>query len=48
MSAEMGKKKIAEEIWMRYFNERLFEQGIIDEKMRNKISVKLNENMRKR
>lgn len=48
MSAEMEKKKLAEEIWLRYFNERLFEQGVIDEKTRNKIALKLNENKRNR
>lgn len=46
MSAETEKKKVAEEIWLRYFNERLFEQGIIDGKTRNKIALKLNENKR--
>lgn len=28
MSAEMEKKKMAEEIWLDYFNEYLFEHGI--------------------
>ena len=31
MSAEMEKKKTAEVVWLDYFNEYLFEHGIIDE-----------------
>ena len=42
MSAEMEKKKMAEEIWLDYFNEYLFEHGIIDEVMRNKLKIKIN------
>ena len=42
MSAEMEKKKTAEEIWLDYFNEYLFEHGIIDEVMRNKLKIKIS------
>ena len=42
MSAEMEKKKMAEEIWLDYFNEYLFEHGIIDEVMRNKPKIKIS------
>ena len=42
MSAEMEKKKMAEEVWMDYFNEYLFENGIIDEAMRNKLKIKIS------
>ena len=41
MSAEMEKKKMAEEIWLDYFNEYLFEHGIIDEVIRNKLKIKI-------
>ena len=40
MGTEMEKKKAAEEVWMDYFNEYLFEHGIIDEAMRNKLKIK--------
>lgn len=41
MSTEMGKKKAAEVVWLGYFNEYLFEKGIIDEAMRNKLKIKI-------
>lgn len=41
MSAEMEKKKVAEEIWLEYFNEKLFESGLIDETTRNKLRIKI-------
>lgn len=41
MSAEMEKKKVAEEVWLNYFNECLFEKGLIDEAMRNKLRIKI-------
>ena len=42
MSTEMGKKKAAEVVWLGYFNEYLFEKGIIDEAMRNKLKIKIS------
>lgn len=42
MSAEMEKKKTAEVVWLDYFNEYLFEKGIIDEAMRNKLKIKIS------
>ena len=36
-----AKKYIAEQIWLRYFNQRLFEQGIIAEADRNKMMMKI-------
>lgn len=42
MSAEMEKKKTAEVVWLDYFNEYLFEHGIIDEAMRNKLKIKIS------
>ncbi len=38
----MGKKKAAEVVWLGYFNEYLFEKGIIDEAMRNKLKIKIS------
>lgn len=42
MSAETEKKKTAEVVWLDYFNEYLFEKGIIDEAMRNKLKIKIS------
>lgn len=42
MSAEMEKKKTAEVVWLDYFNEYLFEHGIIDEVTRNKLKIKIS------
>ncbi len=42
MSAEMDKKKAAEVVWLGYFNEYLFERGLIDETMRNKLKIKIS------
>ena len=47
MSAEMEKKKMAEEVWMDYFNEYLFEHGIIDEVTRNKLKIKISATTKK-
>lgn len=41
MGTEMDKKKAAEVVWLGYFNEYLFERGIIDEAMRNKLKIKI-------
>ena len=47
MGTEMEKKKAAEEGWMDYFNEYLFEHGIIDEAMRNKLKIKISTTTKK-
>ena len=47
MSAEMEKKKVAEVVWLDYFNEYLFEKGIIDEAMRNKLKIKISTTAKK-
>ena len=41
MSAEMEKKKVAEKVWLDYFNEYLFEHGLIDKTTRNKLRIKI-------
>ncbi len=48
MSAEMEKKKVAEEVWLDYFNEYLFEHEIIDEVTRNKLKIKIITTTKKR
>lgn len=42
MSTEMEKKKTAEMVWLNSFNECLFEKGLIDETMRNKLKIKIS------
>ena len=37
VSAEEQKKREAEELWLHYFNQTLFEAGLITEKERNRI-----------
>ena len=46
--ADMQKKKVAEEVWLDYFNEYLFEHGIIDEVTRNKLKIKIITTTKKR
>ena len=41
ISDEKWKEHIAEEIWLGYFNSFLFEKGIISEKERNKLALKI-------
>ena len=41
MSTEMEKRKAAEKAWLNYFNEYLFEHGVIDETTRNKLRIKI-------
>ena len=36
----------AKEIWLNYFNNVLFEKGIIDEKERNKMIILISKNCR--
>lgn len=48
MSAEMEKKKTAEMVWLNYFNESLFEKGLIDETTRNKLKIKIITTTKKR
>ena len=39
---EQRRKVIAEEIWLKYFNQALFEQGKITERERNQMINKIN------
>ena len=36
------KKRNAEQIWLAYFNKVLFEKGHITEKMRNRMTMKID------
>ena len=39
---ERRRKIIAEEMWLKYFNQALFEQGKITERERNQMINKIN------
>lgn len=39
---ERRRKVIAEEMWLKYFNQALFEQGEITERERNQMINKIN------
>ena len=41
MNHEAVKKQVAEKIWLHYFNERLYERGVINELERNKMNFKI-------
>ena len=42
-NAKEEKKKVAENIWLNYYNDYLFQMGVIDEKHRNKMRLKIME-----
>lgn len=39
---ERRRKNIAEEMWLKYFNQILFEQGMITERERNQMISKID------
>lgn len=41
LSHEEQRKKVAEELWLNYFNQTLFESGLITEQMRNKMTSQI-------
>lgn len=41
LTAELQKKVLAEKLWLAYFNQCLYEQKIITEAERNRISMKI-------
>lgn len=47
MSAGTERKKTAEVVWLDYLNEYLFEKGIIDEAIRNKLKIKISTTAKK-
>lgn len=42
MKKSNSKQAIAESTWLNYFNQILYEQGIITESQRNKLSLKID------
>ena len=42
MSLEQRKKNAAEELWLKYYNQMLFERGMITEWERNLMISKIN------
>lgn len=45
---ENAKQRVAEEVWLRYFNQFLFENGIISERTRNRMHVRILTDSKKR
>ena len=41
-SADMRKKAAIEQAWLQYFNQVLFEQGLITEQERNRMIHRIN------
>ena len=35
----MNRNRIEENLWLSYFNQHLFEEGFLDERMRNKMKL---------
>lgn len=45
-SAGTREKRVAEDLWLSYFNRYLFEQGLITEQERNRMVAKIAERKR--
>lgn len=43
-SGAQERKRIAEEIWLRYLNDQVYRAGLIDENVRNRILLRLRTN----
>lgn len=41
LTAEQQRKSLAEKLWLAYFNQYLYEQNIITETERNRMSLKI-------
>lgn len=41
ISSEQKKRVICEQLWLSYFNDTLYEKGLITEDQRNKMRVKI-------
>ena len=39
---EEQRKRMAEHIWLNYYNDYLFQQGIITEDVRNRMKIKID------
>lgn len=42
LTAEQMKQAAAEEMWLNYYNNVLFEKGLISEEVRNRMAVKIS------
>lgn len=43
LTAEQMKQAAAEEMWLSYYNNVLYNQGIITEEVRNRMALKISE-----
>jgi len=41
MNCDIQRKQTAEKIWLHYFNDVLFQKGVISERDRNKMALKI-------
>lgn len=41
MTEKISRKHLAEQLWLGYFNQILFQEGIITEQERNKMALKI-------
>ena len=44
---KVGKRQVAEKIWLCYFNEYLYERGLMDEKTWNTMRIRIETESRK-
>ena len=42
MKLEKQKKQIAAQMWLQYFNQTLYSQGLISEAERNKLALRID------
>ena len=42
LTSEEQRKRMAEHIWLTYYNDYLFQQGIITEDVRNRMKIKID------
>ena len=44
--SEQRRRSIMEQLWLSYYNDTLYEQGVITEDERNKMRIKIKSRMR--
>lgn len=42
LTNEEKRRRVAKQIWLQYYNEHLFQQGIITEEARNHMKIKID------
>ena len=42
LTNEEQRKRVAKHIWLNYYNEYLFQQGVITEDARNRMKIKID------